>query len=351
MMKKAKHHNPAQCGAERRTLTRWLAGAFAVAALAAFGPTSAQTPIVIQFSHVVTPDTAKGKAALRFKELAESRTGGKVRVEIFPNSQLYKDREELDALRLGAVQMIAPSLSKLASLSGGDFEVFDLPFLFKDRAAFRAVVDGPVGASLLKKLEPHGVKGLAFWDNGFKVFSANRPLQSVDDFKTQKIRIQASRVLVTQMKTLGAQASVLPLTSVYESLRSGQLDGQENTPTNIVTQRLHEVQTHLTVSNHGYLAYAVIVNKPFWDKLPSDVRITLEGAMRDASTYENSIAAAENSKALERIKTSGKLTVHTATPKELEQWRTTLLPVYKEAQGWISLETLTALNALNGPPP
>jgi len=350
-MTKTKHHHPTHYGVKRRTLTQWFAGAFAVAAFAAFGLAGAENPIVIQFSHVVTPDTAKGKAALRFKELAESRTGGKVRVEIYPNSQLYKDREELDALRLGAVQMIAPSLSKLASLSGGDFEVFDLPFLFKDRAAFRAAVDGPVGASLLQKLVPHGVKGLAFWDNGFKVFSANRPLQSVDDFKTQKIRVQASRVLVTQMKTLGAHASVSPLTSVYESLRSGQLDGQENTPSNIVTQRLHEVQTHLTVSNHGYLAYAVIVNKPFWDKLPSDIRSTLEGAMRDASTYENSIAAAENNKALERIKTSGKLTVHTATPQELEQWRKSLLPVYKEAQGWISLETLTALNALNGPPP
>jgi C4-dicarboxylate-binding protein DctP len=351
MMTKTKHHDTAHYGPNRRTLTQWLAIAFAMAVLAAVNPAGAQTPIVIQFSHVVTPDTAKGKAALRFKELAESRTGGKVRVEIYPNSQLYKDREELDALRLGAVQMIAPSLSKLASLSGGDFEVFDLPFLFKDRAAFRAAVDGPLGNALLQKLEPHGVKGLAYWDNGFKVFSANRPLQSVGDFKALKVRVQASRVLVTQMKALTAQASVSPLASVYEALRSGQLDGQENTPSNIETQRLYEVQTHLTVSNHGYLAYAVIVNKPFWDKLPANIRTTLEDAMRDASTYENSIAAAENTRALERIKTSGKLTVHTATPQELDQWRMALLPVYKKAQGWISQETLKAFNALNGPPP
>jgi len=350
-MTHTQNHEPALHVAARRTVTHCIAGAIALAALGLLSAASAQTPIVIQFSHVVTADTAKGKAALRFKELAESRTGGKVRIEIYPNSQLYKDREELDALRLGAVQMIAPSLSKLASLSGGDFEVFDLPFLFKDRGGFRAVVDGPVGASLLKKLESHGVKGLAYWDNGFKVFTANRPLQSVEDFKGLKVRVQASKVLVTQMKALSAQASVSPLTSVYEALRSGQLDGQENTPTNIETQRLHEVQTHLTVSNHGYLAYAVIVNKPFWDQLPSDIRITLEGAMRDASSYENSIAAAENNKALDRIKTSGKLTVHTATPQELNQWRRALLPVYTEAKGWISLETLTALHALNGPPP
>lgn len=345
------HPDPVPRSAARRTLTQWMAGLMAIVATAAWCPASAQTPILIQFSHVVTPDTAKGKAALRFKDLAEVRTGGKVRVEIYPNSQLYKDREEMDALRQGAVQMIAPSLSKLASVSGGDFEVFDLPFLFKDRAAFRAAVDGPVGAALMRKLEPYGLKGLAFWDNGFKVFSANRPLQTVADFKSLKIRVQASKVLVTQMKTLGAQASVSPLANVYEPLRSGQLDGQENTPTNIVTQRLHEVQSHLTVSNHGYLAYAVIVNAIFWDKLPGPIRATLEGAMRDATAYENSIAEAENNKALATIKASGRLTAHTATPYELEQWRAALTPVYKDAQGWISAETLTALNAMNGPPP
>lgn len=346
-----RHSTPKHCGVKRRTLTAWLAGLVALSGASTWTPAIAQRPIVIQFSHVVTPDTAKGKAALRFKELAEARTNGKVRVEVYPNSQLYKDREELDALRQGAVQMIAPSLSKLASVSGGDFEVFDLPFLFKNRDAFRAAVDGPVGAALMKKLEPHGIKGLAFWDNGFKVFSANRPLQAVGDFRSLKIRVQASKVLVTQLKTLDAQASVSPLIDVYKALRSGQLDGQENTPTNIVTQRLHEVQSHLTVSNHGYLAYAVIVNSTFWDKLPQPIRTTLEGALQDATAFENSIAEAENAKALSLIKTSGKLTVHTATPHELEQWRTALAPVYKEAQGWISKETLTALNALNGPPP
>lgn len=335
----------------RRRLKAWLATLFAMATVAFVEPAQAQRPIVIQFSHVVTADTAKGRAALRFKELAEARTAGEVRVEVYPDSQLYKDREELEALRLGAVQMIAPSLSKLAGLGGGDFEAFDLPFLFRDRPAYRAAVDGPVGTSLLKKLEPHGVKGLAFWDNGYKVFSANRPLRTVSDFKDLKIRVQASRVLVAQMKALGAQGSVSTLASVNEALRTGKLDGQENTPSNIATQRLHEVQQYLTVSNHGYLAYAVIVNKPFWDKLPGDIRSALEGAMREATTYENSIAELENTKALTRIQGSGKLTVYTPTQQELGQWRATLLPVYKDARSWISAETLAALNAQNGPPP
>jgi C4-dicarboxylate-binding protein DctP len=335
----------------RRGMTSLLAAAPLALALSGMGAAQAQRPIVIQFSHVVTADTAKGQAALRFKELAESRTAGKVRVEVYPNSTLYKDREELDALRLGAVQMLAPSLSKLAKAGGGDFETFDLPFLFRDRAAFRAVVDSPLGTELLRKLEPSGIKGLAYWDNGFKVFTANRPLQVVGDFKGLKIRVQASRVLVRQMQELGADASVSPLIDVSGALKDARLDGQENTPTNIYTQRLHEVQTHLTVSNHGYLAYAVIVNKVFWEKLPAGVRTVLEGAMRDATTFANSIAAAENAKALERIRASGKLTVYTPSDAELAPWRAALMPVYQASSSWINPATLYAMRMATGVPP
>lgn len=335
----------------RRSVTKLLGTAPLALALAGVGAASAQKPILIQFSHVVTPDTAKGKAALRFKELAESRTDGTVRVEVYPNSTLYKDGEELDALRLGAVQMLAPSLPKLAKAGGGDFEAFDLPFLFKDQASFRATVDGPVGAGLLGKLESGGIKGLAYWDNGFKVFTANRPLQSVDDFKGLTIRVQASRTLVRQMQQLGSTPSVTTLIDVYQALKDGRLDGQENTASNIHTQRLHEVQSHLTVSNHGYLAYAVIVNKVFWDKLPPGIRTTLEGAMRDATMYANSIAAAENAQALARIKEARTLTVHHPSAAERAQWRAAMLPVYQAASGWISPATLSAFGLVAGLPP
>jgi C4-dicarboxylate-binding protein DctP len=343
----------AALSAARRSLVNAIAMTIVTTAgmMTASAPSTAQTPIVIQFSHVVTPETAKGRAALRFKELAEAKTRGKVRVEVYPNSQLYKDREEMDALRLGAVQMIAPSLSKLASLGGADFEVFDLPFLFTDRAAFRIAVDGPLGASLLKKLEPSGVIGLAFWDNGFKVFTANRSLQVPADFKGQRIRVQASKVLVTQMKYLGAVPSVSPLSNVYDSLKRDQLDGQENTPINIYTQRLHEVQRHMTVSNHGYLAYAVIVNKQFWGKLPADIRNALEDALREATAFEFSLSEAENQKALEQIKASGKLSVYALSVQEAAQWRTALMPVYQAARGSISTETWKALKLPDSAPP
>jgi C4-dicarboxylate-binding protein DctP len=311
----------------------------------------AQTPIVIQFSHVVTADTAKGRAALKFKELAEQRTHGRVRIEVYPNSQLYKDREEMDALRLGAVQMLAPSLSKLAGVGGTDFEVFDLPFLFPDHAAYRRVVDGAIGAELLHRLEAKGVKGLAYWDNGFKVFTANNALQTVQDFKGLKIRVQASRTLVKQMQLLGAEPSISPLINVFEALRTGKLDGQENTPVNVFSQRLHEVQSHLTVSNHGYLAYAVIVNKAFWDKLPADIRSTLEAALGDATAFENSLAEAENTKALERIKASGKLSIHTLNAQELALWRTVLDPVPLAAQSGIRPELVKAIQIAARAPP
>jgi C4-dicarboxylate-binding protein DctP len=288
----------------------------------------AQSPIVIQFSHVVTSDTAKGKAAQKFKELAEARTAGKVRVEVYPNSQLYKDRE-----------MLAPSLSKL----GGDFEAFDLPFLFDDHAAYRRVVDGKLGADLLLTLEARGLKGLAYWDNGFKVFTANRPLVNVKDFRGLKIRVQASKTLVKQMTTLGSEPSISPLINVFEALREGRLDGQENTPINVASQRIYEVQSHLTVSNHGYLAYAVIVNKAFWEKLPTGIRLTLEGALRDATAFENSIAEAENAKALERIKSDGRSSVYTPTAQEIAAWRAVLDPVALAARSGISAGLVTAM--------
>jgi C4-dicarboxylate-binding protein DctP len=345
MQHERQHHNDKVPVPGRRILTQALAAVPLVLGLSSLQAAPAAKPIVIQFSHVVTADTAKGQAALRFKALAEARTGGKVRIEVYPNSTLYKDREELDALKIGAVQMLAPSLSKLAKLGGGDFEVFDLPFLFKNRAAMRAVVEGPVGISLLGRLQTNGIKGLGYWDNGFKVFTANRPLQSVADFKALKIRVQASRVLVEQMKALGCAPSVSPLIDVYQALKEGALDGQENTPSNIFTQRLHEVQSHMMVSNHGYLAYAVIVNKAFWDKLPADIRSALEGALNDATTYANAIAANENTQALEQIRRTGRLAIYTPSASEMAAWRTALLPVYRQTRGWIDPATLAAIQA------
>ena len=324
--------------ARRAVLAVAAALAFAVPAIG-----HAQAPIVLKFSHVVAPDTPKGKGAIKFKELAEERTKGKVKVEVYPNSQLYKDKEELEALQLGSVQMLAPSLAKFGPLGVKEFEVFDLPFIFKDTAAFRAVTDGAVGAGLFQKLEPKGIHGLAFWDNGFHIMSANKPMHKVADFKGMKMHIQSSKVLEAQMRALGAIPQVMAFSELYQGLQSGVVDGTEGVPSNFYTQKIFEVQKDITISNHGHLAYAVIVNKKFWDGLPGDVRSALESAMKDATTYANAIAATENATALDKIKSSGKSTVYTLTTDESNEWKKALMPVHKEMEGRVGKATVESV--------
>jgi len=303
----------------------------------------AQAPIVIKFSHVVASDTPKGQAAERFKQLAEKNTGGRVRVEVYPNSQLYKDREELEALQLGAVQMLAPSLAKFGPLGVKEFEVFDLPYIFPTKTALYNVTEGPIGKGMLRKLEAKGITGLAFWDNGFKIMSSNKPLRLPPDFRGQKMRIQASKVLDAQMRALGANPQVLAFSEVYQALQTGVVDGTENPPSNMYTQKMHEVQKHLTTSNHGYLGYAVIVNKKFWNGLPSDIRGQLEAAMRDATSYEKTIAQRDNDGALEAIRKAGKTQIYNLSASEQSEWRKALLPVHKQMEERIGRDLIHAI--------
>jgi C4-dicarboxylate-binding protein DctP len=287
-------------------------------------------PIVIKFSHVVATQTPKGQAADYFKKIAEERTKGRVKVEVYPNSQLYKDKEEMEALQLGAVQMLAPSLAKFAPLGAKEFELFDLPFIFDSYAELHKVTQGPVGAKLLAKLESRGIHGLAYWDNGFKVMSANKPLRTPQDFKGLKMRIQSSKVLDTQMRSMGANPQVMAFSEVYQALQTGVVDGTENPPSNLYTQKMHEVQKYVTLSDHGYLGYAVIVNKKFWAALPADIRTILEGAMKDATKYANDVAKKDNDQALAAVKKSGKSQMITLTPQERALWKKTMDRAHKE---------------------
>lgn len=323
-----------------------LAGAVAMAAALAV-PAFAE-PIVIKFSHVVAPDTPKGKGAAKFEELAELYTNGAVDVEVYPNSQLYKDKEELEALQLGAVQMLAPSLAKFGPLGVQDFEVFDLPFIFPTYDALHAVTKGDVGKMLFGKLADKGITGLAYWDNGFKIMSANSPLTTPDDFLGLKMRIQSSKVLEAEMNALGAVPQVMAFSEVYQALQTGVVDGTENPPSNMFTQKMNEVQKHATISNHGYLGYAVIVNKKFWDELPADVRAGLEKAMVEATDYANGIAKGENDAALAAMKAAGTTEFHDLTPEELEAWKAALLPVHDEMAERIGAETIAAVKGAAG---
>ncbi|WP_333825921.1 TRAP transporter substrate-binding protein [Pinisolibacter sp.] len=324
-------------------MKRLLATAAALAVAAALaGPAFAQE-VVIKFSHVVAPNTPKGKGADKFKELAEKYTAGKVKVEVYPNSQLYKDKEELEALQLGAVQMLAPSLAKFGPLGVKEFEIFDLPFIFPSKEALIKVTKGPVGKGLLKKLETKGIVGLEYWDNGFKIMSANKPIRMPDDFLGLKMRIQSSKVLEAQMKALGALPQVMAFSEVYQGLQTGVVDGTENPPSNMYTQKMHEVQKHATVSRHGYLGYAVIVNKKFWDGLPADVRANLEKAMDEATEYANGIAQKENDEALAAMKASGKTEFHDMTDAEKAAWMKALKPVHDEMAGRVGKELIAEI--------
>ena len=319
----------------------------AVIASALFTGVQAQQPasqsIVIKFSHVVTDETPKGKGAIRFKELAEAKTRGRVKVEIYPNSQLYKDREELEALQLGAVQMLAPSVSKFGPLGVRKFEVFDLPYMFADERSLEQVVEGPVGAGLFKLLEPKGIVGLAYWFNGFKEFTANKPLRKLDDFKGMKIRIQSSKILEGEIKAFGAIPQVMAFSEVYTALQQGVVDGEENTPSNKYTQKMHEVQKHMTLSDHGVVMYAVVVNKKFWDGLPADIRKVLSEAMAESTKYVWDIAKKENDDALAKIKAAKTTEVYVLPAAEKAVWRKAMLPLYQEYEGVVGKDTLQAI--------
>jgi C4-dicarboxylate-binding protein DctP len=304
----------------------------AILAIALGGPALADEPIVIKFSHVVAPDAPKGKAAIFFKELAERYTNGRVKVEIYPNSSLYKDKEELEALQLGSVQLLAPSISKFGPLGVKEFDIFDLPFLMSDDAHARQMMASPMMGELNQKLEAKGVSPLAYWDNGAIVYTANRALIWPEDFRGLKMRIQGGKVYDAVARELGALPQIIAFSQLYQALQTGVVDGEDNAPSNVLTQRFYEVQKYLTVSFHGRITYALITNKTFWNSLPADVRTALDRAVTETTEFFNATAAKDNADALEKIKATGKTEVHVLTDAEKKAWIAKLMPVHTEMQ-------------------
>lgn len=325
--------------------TQLIAALVAATGLAFAAPTFAQgeAPIVIKFSHVVAPDTPKGKAAEMFKKLAEERTKGRVKVEVYPMSQLYKDKEELEALQLGAVQMLAPSTAKFGPLGVKEFDALALPFIFDDYNEVHKVLQGPIGDGLLTKLESRGLTGLALWDSGFKQFTGNRPMKKPEDLKGMKIRIQSSKVLEEQMRSLGVLPQVMAFSELYTALQTGVIDGDEQSTPNIWTQKFYEVEKNMTVSNHGYTGYAVVTNKKFWEGLPPDIRAELTAAMKETTKYANDIARQDNEAALENLKKSGRMEVVTLTPQERAEWKRAMVKVHDKMAPRIGKEFLESI--------
>ena len=302
-----------------------------ILALAISGFSHAEGQIVIKFSLVDASATPRGQAAEKFKQLAEQGTNGRVRVEIYPDGQLYNAREEIEALQSGAVQMVAPPLSVFGGMGLHAFDLFDLPYVFPSEEILHRVTDGRIGKNLFKKLSAKGLTGLAYWDNGFKQMSSNKAMHTVADLKGLKIRIiHSSRVLESQIKALGAIPQEIPDSENYTAMQQGLLDGAENPVSNFHEQKLYEVQKHLTISNHGYLGYAVITSKNFWDGLPGNIQEILMLAMKEATDLERDLAQKSNEDALASVTANNATEVYTLSERERTAWQRALLPVYQE---------------------
>ncbi|HOT83122.1 MAG: TRAP transporter substrate-binding protein [Rhodospirillales bacterium] len=306
----------------------------------------AADPIVIKYSHVVADNTPKGQAALKFKELAEARLPGKVKVEVFPNSQLFDDDKVLEAMLLGDVHLAAPALSKFEKYTP-QLQLFDLPFLFADMDAVDRFQQSAAGQKLLKSMEKKGLTGLGYIHNGMKQISAHNPLRVPADASGKKFRVMQSDVLLAQFAALDATAVKKPFSEVFTLLQTKAIDGQENTYSNMYSQKFFEVQPYITESNHGLLDYMVVASTEFWTGLPADVRTTLEAALNEANTYGNKIAAELNEGDKQKIIASGRSQVLTLTPEERAQWVEVMKPVWKKFENEIGKDLIEAAAASN----
>jgi len=326
-------------------MRKWLFAAAAVALFMAPGAGMAQQ-VVIKFSHVVAENTPKGQAALKFKEEAEKLLPGKVRVEVYPNSQLFGDAKEMEALALGDVHFLATSLSKFDKYTK-KLQVFDLPFLFDDVAAIDRFQASPAGKTLLKEMESKNYLGLGYWHNGMKQLSANKPLLTPTDAKGLKFRIQQSDVLAAQFQAVGAVPQKLAFSEVYQALQTGTVDAQENTWSNIYSQKFFEVQKHIVESNHGIVDYMVLVNAKWWNGLPKELRDGLEKALASATKTNNEIADQFNARDKKRITDAGTTTIHPLAPDERGQWKKAMEPVWKRFEAEIGKDLIAAAEKAN----
>lgn len=306
----------------------------------------ANESIVIKFSHVVANETPKGQGALMFQKLVEERLAGKVKVEVYPNSSLYGDGKEMEALLLNNVQMLAPSLAKFDKYTK-KIQIFDLPFLFDDIEAVQRFEQSEAGKSLLKSMEEKGITGLGYWNNDLKQLSANKELREPKDARGLKFRVQNSEVLDAQFKALKAVPRKMAFGEMYQGLQTGVVNGAENPYSNIYSQKIHEVQKFITESNHGLLSYMVIVNTNFWNSIPEDIRAELSKILDEVSVEVNKKSHDLNLADKQKIIDSKASTIITLTPEQREKWRDAVRPVWKQFEGEIGADLIQAAEASN----
>jgi C4-dicarboxylate-binding protein DctP len=312
------------------------------------GLVQAADPIIIKFAHVVADSTPKGQGALMFKKLAEERLPGQVKVEVYPNSSLYGDGKEMEALLLGDVHMLAPSLAKFEPYAKS-IQIFDLPFIFDDIDAVDRFQASPEGQQLLRSMESKGITGLAYWHNGMKQLSANKPMHLPKDARGLKFRVQASNVLDEQFKAIRANPRKMSFAEVYQGLQTGVVNGTENTWSNYYSQKVHEVQPYFTASDHGAIDYMVITNTKFWNGLPENIRTELSDVMADVSVEVNKQADELNRAARADILKAGTSQIIELTAEQRNEWREAMKPVWKKFENEIGKELIEAAVASNQP--
>ncbi|MBD0383343.1 DctP family TRAP transporter solute-binding subunit [Paenibacillus sedimenti] len=301
---------------------------------------------VIRFSFVVAENTPKGQAAQEFARLVKLKTNDTIKVELFPNGTLYNEYDEVAALQQGSIQLIAPSFSNISEVVP-EWMAMDLPFAFRNEEAVQQAFQGKIGSILMGKLESKGMIGLGLWANGFQQMTSNkRPLVELEDFRNLKFRILPSEVIEAQFRQLNATTVPIPFNKVYRSMESGEVDSGENTISNIYSRKLYQVQKYMTISNHAYLGYGVIMNKAFWDKLSAAQQKAVGEAMQEATAWANQNAIHLNSKQLDELKKTGQMDIHVLSDEERAEWEQALEPVYQEARAYVGQELIDAVNEL-----
>ena len=313
----------------------------AVAAICVAPAMSKAAPMVLKFSFVTSMHTPKGQAALQFKKAAERLLPGKVKVELYPNSELFNDKGAIQALALGDVQFIAPSIDKVGKYTK-NLDVFDLPFMFKDMNACSRFENSKMGKSLLRSMESHNILGLAYWHNGMTNMSANKPLLKPSDAKGLKFRIVGSDIIAATYEQIGANVQKLPFSEVYQALQVGTVNAQANTWSNIYTKKFYEVQKDFTETNNRVVDYIVLVNAKWWKGLPADIRAGLSKAMAIATKTNNDIAGKLNDQAEKKIASAPGVTIHKLTPAEHKVWVTAMHPVWKKFENEIGKNIIAA---------
>jgi C4-dicarboxylate-binding protein DctP len=299
--------------------------------------------VVIKFSHVVAENTPKGLAAQRFAKRVNEKSGGQIKIEVIPNGGLYSDQEELEALQRGDVQMIAPATTKLSSFSP-KWQVLDLPYAMPTSESIIKALNGNIGNTLLQSLEEKNMKGLTLWINGFKQITTNDgPVVHPDDLKGQNLRIMPSTVLQNQFDEVGAKAVGLDFNDTYRLLESGELNGEENTISNIYSKKFFDVQSHLTISNHGFLGYAVIMNGEYWKNLSSKQQNIISEALNESTSWNQTQSFAMNEEQLALIEKNSSIDIHYLTKEEKREWANRWETVYRDFKSEIGEDLLSKM--------